>query len=139
MVKSAFTLLEMLAALVILSVVSATSAVLVRDVRAGLIDTELHRAAIMVLDQWDALGRPGLGPHETTGAWPSSEVWAFKDDQGRHWNVSVTPDELAQSVDQDRPMLEVEVLWAGAALAPETDAPIIRRAVLVPASTGEQP
>lgn len=81
------TLIELLAALVILSSVAAAGASILRDAAGAARRAEVQGAAIAALDRWSAEAL-------LDGAIEKSE-WTFRDEAGRDWRVRVEPGERA--------------------------------------------
>lgn len=79
------TLIELLAAVVILSAVAAAAARLTQETRAGVQATQLQLDAIAVMERW-RLDHPEL--NGDTGA------WSWTDENDRSWRISVSPEPL---------------------------------------------
>ncbi|MCA9293224.1 MAG: type II secretion system protein [Phycisphaerales bacterium] len=110
--RCAFTLLELLAALVILSAIAGASAALLRDARAMQQDASLARDALRMLNQWEALGRPGLEAAPESP--PTGPIWSCRDKQNRQWCIGLQsdPDDRPTIEAQaDRAVLAVDVQW----------------------------
>ncbi|MEQ9617532.1 MAG: prepilin-type N-terminal cleavage/methylation domain-containing protein [Phycisphaerales bacterium] len=88
--RGGLSLVELLAAVIVLSIVAATGVSILREMRLAQ-DSWQHRSrAPEVLDQWRA-----EQPDAATGEVPN--IWITTDDSGAQWRVSVTESDGAQS------------------------------------------
>ena len=105
-----FTMLELLAALVILSGLAAASASIMRSTQDLMARSACERDALAVFDQWTMLGRPGLAAVRHDQA--TVALWSHSDGSGRRWRLALRSGPMMVPSAESEPQgLAVEVSW----------------------------
>lgn len=104
--RHGLTLLELLAATVILSAVAAMGATLLRDAREAAGRSAVSMAAARALQRWRVEERP---------AGASAEPWSWSDEAGRTWRITMTggddPDSSGSGTGATASMDQLSTSW----------------------------